>query len=163
MKCMGGGNNYDFKFLHYSLGYVNIPSLKELIMSECDDAFLEKHIENKELVSKIRIAAEMLVAYDANILGYCAFYANNPKTKDVYITLIAVKPMYQNKHIGKRLLRSLVDMAISRGMLTISLEVKKDNRKAIAFYIKNGFAVVGEKTGISYLISKSLESEAMAI
>lgn len=151
---MGGG---DFKFIHYSIGYVNIPSFKELIMAECDDAFLEKHIENKELVSKIRIAAEMLVAYDANILGYCAFYANNPKTKDVYITLIAVKPMYQNTHIGKRLLRTLVDMAISRGLLTISLEVKKDNQKAINFYRRNGFTVVGEKTSSSYLMSKSLE------
>ena len=147
---MGGG----------SIDHVNSPFLKELIMAECDNAFLEKHIENKELVSKIRIAAEMLVAYDAHILGYCAFYANNPKTKDVYITLIAVKPMYQNKHIGKRLLRALEDMAICRRMLRISLEVKKSNKKAIDFYVKIGFAVVGEKSSVSFLMSKSLESVA---
>lgn len=119
--------------------------------------FSDHHEKNSMLMDKIRISAELFVAYDSKILGYCAFYANNPTTKDVYITLIAVKTMYQNKHIGRRLLNALIYLAVSREMQTISLEVKKTNAKAIEFYKRNGFSIIRDKSAISYLMSKFIE------
>lgn len=113
----------------------------------CDTAFPEK-IRSRDdyniLISKINAAADFLVAYNKNILGYAAIYANNISMQTAYITLIAVRPEFQNEHVGKSLLLECLNIANIRGMQKLRLEVLDNNLTAIRFYKKNGFEEDGK-------------------
>lgn len=88
-----------------------------------------------------------IFAYQGNVsIGYCVLYANNSETRNAYISLIAVRPEYQNLHIGKQLIETCLQIAESYGMQTCSLEVRKNNTSAIRFYQRNGFVFQEEKT-----------------
>ncbi|MBI2051711.1 GNAT family N-acetyltransferase [Candidatus Roizmanbacteria bacterium] len=54
-----------------------------------------------------------------------------------------VDPSYQRKGIGMHLLKSA--LRHFSGIKTMKLECEKQNNKACAFYLKQGFKVVGEK------------------
>lgn len=110
-----------------------------------------------QLMQKIHMLADVIVAYSADVLGYIAVYANDMQTKVAYITLFAIKPDYQRCGIGYRLLKEAELIAIQRGLSRIRLEVQKSNIKAIQFYRKNGFSEEGETPDSWYMI-KDLET-----
>lgn len=125
-------------------------------MRYCDTAFSEpvhKRAIYNEITDKLSKNAKVLVAYANDILGYNAFYCNNSNTKTAYISLIAVAESKQNKHIGKRLLKSCEDICLSNGMIYLDLEVRKENISAIRFYKSNAFEFKEEKDK-SYIMRK---------
>lgn len=90
------------------------------------------------------------------MLGYAAMYANDLETKIAYITLVAVKPEYQGRHIGKSLLCACESLARQRGMRGIKLEVSKENDNAIAFYKRFGFQDMEQQNQDSMYMIKEL-------
>ena len=74
--------------------------------------------------------------------------------------MIAVRPEYQRRNIGKDLLLAVQKLAGERGMRELELEVRTDNRNAIGFYEKNGFCRK-EKTGNEsmYMVKKLHKGE----
>jgi ribosomal protein S18 acetylase RimI-like enzyme len=74
------------------------------------------------------------------------------------ITSVAVRPEYHGQGIGTVLVRQAENIAQSRGLKKMHLEVRQDNQKAINFYEGHGYTRVGLKadyywdgmTGISY-------------
>ena len=131
------------------------------IIRYCDKAFGEPVAEStiySDLLEKIYQRAIFISAfsmYDAKPIGYCAFYANDPESRDAYITLIAVRPEYQGQHIGKRLIEEVSSIALDRKMRTCTLEVMKNNLPAREFYRKNGFVFLRERDK-SFLLTKEL-------
>ena len=67
-----------------------------------------------------------------------------------------MKPEFQNKHIGSRLLEECFKIAKSKGMETIQLEVLKTNSLAIRFYKRHSFSFLYEKGEESYIYQKNL-------
>lgn len=67
------------------------------------------------------------------------------EASDAHITNIAVLPSFQQKGLGKELLKQTELFAIRKDCLTLSLEVKASNRVAISFYEKYGFFTNGIK------------------
>lgn len=135
--------------------------IKYSIMKECDRAFqnsILKKDEFGELFRKIDVNGVFIVAYHAYVIGYAVLYANNLSENEGYLTLIAVLPEYQGKNIGLDLLLACCDIAHSRGMMRLRLEVKKDNEKAIRFYLKNGFCFDGHCSDQSEYMVKLLDS-----
>ena len=127
------------------------------IINECDSAFqnpLKTRKEYLELLDKLSEYAYVVCAYREKILGYIAFYANNPDK--AYISLIAINPQYQNQSIGSHLITYCEDIVKSKKIPQIQLEVKKDNKSAILFYQKNGFQREKEKDEKSYYMKKEL-------
>lgn len=55
------------------------------------------------------------------------------------ILTIAIAPEYQGQHLGDRLMRHLIKIAIHNECEVISLEVRKSNVKALGLYEKYGF------------------------
>lgn len=97
-----------------------------------------------------------MYAYNGKqVLGYCAFYANDSDTQNAYISLIAVRPESQNLHVGSQLLKVCEEIAECRGMCCCLLEVKKNNFSAIRFYQANGFVFLNEREN-SLLMKKQL-------
>ncbi len=84
--------------------------------------------------------SRFLVAYSDGVLGYIGV---QEICGEAYITNIAVFQKYRKLGIGRTLLKSAVDGALSRGCEFITLEVRESNVKAISLYESEGFEVAG--------------------
>ncbi|MGB9728714.1 MAG: ribosomal protein S18-alanine N-acetyltransferase [Thermoprotei archaeon] len=82
---------------------------------------------------------------DNKIIGYLSALIEGYFNKTCHLLSIAVLPEYRNRGIGSLLLKHLIDLVKIKGIGSIILEVKKDNRPAISVYEKFGFKIVGYK------------------
>ena len=143
----------------YSINIAVLAHEKRSAILICKDAFLDRYNEilnDPKLLDKIRASADVLIAMNKEILGYCAIYANNSISQEGYITLIAVRPAFQNQHIGKALISAAESLCLERGMTKMRLEVRHDNENAISFYLKNGFQKEQKCSEVSYYMTKRL-------
>lgn len=85
--------------------------------------------------------ARFLVAEDAGLLaGYisAAFVVDEGA-----VNRVAVSPEYRRHGVGTLLMQALLEQAWEEGMNYVTLEVRKSNENAVAFYKKLGFEIVG--------------------
>ncbi len=78
-------------------------------------------------------------------MGFAAFeinYQGSPVTK---VHKIYILPDAQGKGLGKGLFERISQESVNKGNLRLSLNVNRNNTKALAFYQNNGFEVVGEE------------------
>lgn len=81
--------------------------------------------------------SQLFVLKDANFLvGYAGVSILFERGE---VLTLAVDPEYQGQHLGEKLLRHLIKIAIKNECEVISLEVRKSNKKAINLYEKYGF------------------------
>lgn len=64
-----------------------------------------------------------------------------------YIYGFRIKPIYQNKGVGTRLLRVAEDDLVQRGYQIVNLNVGQDNNRACQLYERLGYRVVGTDPG----------------
>ena len=64
-----------------------------------------------------------------------------------HIALLAVRPAYQRRGVGRSLLRWLESSAVTAGTFLVHLEVRAANTAARAFYRKLGFSETGYRRG----------------
>ena len=69
-----------------------------------------------------------------------AAFPNPVSRRPQYETLLAVSPECQKMGIGVELMKAALNLAKSRGMKSVKLEVKKENLRAIRLYERLGFA-----------------------
>ncbi len=60
-----------------------------------------------------------------------------------YISNLAVYPEYRNHGIGGKLMDTVEKEATDQGVKKILLDVERSNERAIAFYNKRGYGIVG--------------------
>ena len=84
--------------------------------------------------------SHFLVACKDEILGYIGV---QEICGEAYITNIAVFNRFRGFGIGRKLLKTAIDAAKSRGCEFITLEVRKSNSAAISLYLSEGFEEVG--------------------
>lgn len=116
--------------------------------------YTDKNFENT--LCKIVSCANVVVAYNIDVIGMVAFYANDYVNKISYITLIVTDIEYQNKGIATELFNICEYYAKSKGMKSLNLEVWKDNLNAIAFYKNKGMHFLEKKSESSYFMAKLL-------
>ena len=108
-----------------------------------DDSLIEKlensfnyvisEVENDLLTNPF---SHYLVYIDnSKILGFINYYLIYDR---IEISNFNVLEEYQNNHIGTRLLENLINNYLGK-VSNITLEVRKDNTKAISIYQKMGF------------------------
>jgi [ribosomal protein S18]-alanine N-acetyltransferase len=83
-----------------------------------------------------------LVASDAcgRIIGY--IIGSRLDGGRASIAMFAVSDMHRSKGVGSRLLSAFRARAVSEGMMTMVLEVRSNNQRAMDFYKRHGFMVV---------------------
>lgn len=82
-----------------------------------------------------------LAAYEnEEIAGYCGLWQS---LDEADITNVAVKEEYRGRHIAKAMLTKLIELGVSKGIETFTLEVRESNKNAIGLYLGLGFEVVG--------------------
>lgn len=95
------------------------------------------HSEFRNSCSQLWVAED-----DTHIIGYaCAWFIFD----EGQIVNIAVLPHYRRYGVGKSLIQHLIEEAKTRGVHTLSLEVRKSNHAALEMYKSFGFQVVAER------------------
>lgn len=94
----------------------------------------------------------------ADVVGYGGLMTSG---LEAHITTIAVDPACQRHHIGTRLMLGLIDAALDRGGVSISLEVRRSNLGAQAMYERFGFKPVGIRRG--YYIETAEDAIVMLV
>ena len=80
-----------------------------------------------------------VVAADGTVVGYAGLWLVPP---DADVQTIAVAPPAQGRGLGRILLDHLIAEARARGCRRLHLEVRADDRRALALYRSAGFTVV---------------------
>lgn len=90
------------------------------------------------------------------IIGFLAYYVNS-EGLFAYIPQIWVSDNYQRKGIGGSMMKTMIEN-VPLQMTSIRLEVRKNNEKAILFYIKAGYHIVKEEKN-KYLMEKRIRTK----
>lgn len=129
------------------------------IMLECDTAF-GKFILDRDiypaLIEKIHLLGLFFRAYNKFTLGYAALYANDYHDRCAYLTMIAVRSEFHERGIGRMLLEQCEAAAYQNGMISIRLEVNKQNKRAIGFYHHMGYSFFKEASNGSIYMNKMI-------
>jgi ribosomal-protein-alanine N-acetyltransferase len=81
-----------------------------------------------------------LIAEHQEVMAGYAFYTITDA--EAHLTNIAVVPEQRRKSVAKVLLDRILEVVIRRNCEYLMLEVRPDNRAAIAFYEKHGFTLM---------------------
>ena len=106
-----------------------------------------------EIESKTFIAPwkkdEMLYEYQENKFAHMGVITSNSLVVGFYdywvtfdsatIAQIAVDPSFQRQHFASLLMEEIIKDAQAKKVRTITLEVRKNNEKAVNLYLKYGF------------------------
>lgn len=76
---------------------------------------------------------------EEKIVGFINYYLIYDRIEIVNFNVLSY---FQNRHVGSNLLEQLISFAIKEKVKNITLEVRKDNEKAIYLYQKYGFKEV---------------------
>ncbi len=120
---------------------------------------LKKRVEDlAEYCQKLSEYATVLLMFEKDeLIGFCAYYANDVETKTGYISLIGILPAFRNAGYGSRLLLHCIEKMSSAGMLRVKLEVDLTNTAAQSYYKKNGFKYSGKARPDSIYLEKAIE------
>ena len=98
----------------------------------------ESHLEHPEF------AYYLVALKDDEVAGYAGLLFGGDHGQ---ITNISVSPKYQRQGVGQRLLKSIIEFSVAKGIVHLSLEVRVDNNVARQLYSKFGFKEVDTRKG----------------
>lgn len=88
----------------------------------------------------------LIVAEKAHkIVGFIVGVKINPNTAK--ILMLSVSESHRNQNIGSALLNTFLKDILKENVYRVELEVRVDNEKAIKFYQKHGFKIIGKIKG----------------
>lgn len=127
----------------------NIEKIKQIIC-KYDRIFvpsISSIVDIDEYIEKIfNYGITIIMSNESDDIGFCSFYCNDYKNKIAYISLIAIKPLYEGCGYSNFLMKYVENYCTENGMTKIKLEVYNHNQKAIKFYQKNGFTFCNENS-----------------
>jgi [ribosomal protein S18]-alanine N-acetyltransferase len=94
---------------------------------------LKKELENK-------YAQYIVIKLGCEVVGFGGMWII---FDEAHITNIAVHPNYRNHGLGDVLVENLLHICKQRGLVGITLEVRRSNTVAISLYEKHGFIIEG--------------------
>ena len=82
----------------------------------------------------------LVAAYQEKIVGYCGMYQ---VFQEGDIINVAVMPEYRKQGVGRCLMEGMIQAALERNILDLTLEVRESNEAAKRLYVSFGFESVG--------------------
>lgn len=82
----------------------------------------------------------LIARADGRVAGYCGYWG---VAGEGHIFNVAVMKEYRGRKIGYRMMMHMIGDAMSRGIASLTLEVRKSNTAAIRLYEKLGFENAG--------------------
>ena len=123
----------------------NTASFDQIVnyLRDADDHFipsLSDQVDIEVYAKKISDHAETIEAWQENtLIGLLAVYLNNAKYSSAYITSVSILKSFHGAGIAKKLMHDCIDLARRLNFDEVSLEVGRENGRAINFYLKIGF------------------------
>ena len=131
--------------MKYSIEKLSQQEVFDLLVT-CNNSFtppLSKNIPYtlEEYAERLATYADFVLAKEGGeIAGFLAFYTNT-EGGFAYIPQVWVSDNHQRKGIGGQMLNMLIQNILA-SFLSVRLEVRKNNEKALSFYNKMGFVVI---------------------
>ena len=88
-----------------------------------------------------------MVALDPGVVGFAWLILTRALDQSAYLRLLLIAEDRQSAGIGAALLRSVEEIAQRRGARHVALLVTKTNRRARAFYERQGYRHIGDLPG----------------
>ena len=108
----------------------------------CKNNFIPKltaYVNLTEYSQKIFLSADKFERFEDNeLIGLIAAYPNETK-KIAFITNVSVDKTHSKKGIGTSLLNECIEYYKNKKYEGINLEVFRQNKNAISFYLKHNF------------------------
>ena len=101
-------------------------------------AFLERQRQEEKSVMLLGFVGEKLVS-----IASCDALTARERVAHRASVSITVGKAYWNQGVGRRAMETLIDFAKSGGLEVLQLEVRADNRRAVALYEGLGFERLG--------------------
>lgn len=95
-------------------------------------------------VTKNRCAHYIVAEVDGKVAGYGGFWV---VVDEGHITNIAVHPDFRGQGVGSAIVEGLIELAKTKGITSMTLEVRESNLVAQLLYKKYGFKPVGKRKG----------------
>lgn len=112
-------------------------------------------ISLEKYVDKITEKASIISIIKNNILvGFIAFYDNDPNKELAFLTMIIVKKEFENLGYGKSLLEFSLKEIKNKGFKKYGLKVHIENDYAIRLYEKYGFVKIERELNFFYMEKK---------
>lgn len=112
-------------------------------------------INLEKYVDKITEKASIISIIKNNILvGFIAFYDNDPNKELAFLTMIIVKKEFENLGYGKSLLEFSLKEIKNKGFKKYGLKVHIENDYAIRLYEKYGFVKIERELNFFYMEKK---------
>lgn len=115
----------------------------ERLMSQMP-LFLVRGSELEEYIKKMIKNGIVYVLDDESILkGLIGFYANDQIAHAAYLSAFVVDESLRGKGFGKLLFGRMLKTCKARGMASIAANVLSCNERAVQFYRRQGFGIIG--------------------
>lgn len=126
---------------------------------------VEAEREYFERVSKSNRQVYLVAKIDGNVVGTATLACfERPRLAHRAEISISVRKDYWGNGIGTKLMQELIDFAKnSAGAEIISLEVRSDNRRAVALYEKFGFETIGRFPGFMKINGEDVSCDIMRL
>ena len=135
----------------------DIPALEELVNSAFrGESSRQGWTTEADLLDGIRVDKpalfDMIESPEAVILNYhgeanallgCVFVQK--QESKLYLGMLTVSPLHQNKGIGKQLMNAAESYALSKNCTAITMNVLNDRKELTGWYIRQGFYLTGEE------------------
>lgn len=124
---------------------------------------VEKEREYLESIEYLDKSLYFVAINDGEIVGSAVFHASQkPRLSHRGEISISVKKSMWGNHIGSCFMDKIIQFAkYVAGIKIISLEVRSDNRRAIALYKKYGFKKIGTLEGFMNIDDKNISCDIM--
>lgn len=122
--------------------------IKRLLLNEilCDRDFIPRNVTIEDYIAKLhKFACITEVCKSDNVVGFCAFYANDKVNKIGFISMVVVDPAYRGKGVADVVIESALKLMKLEGMHSCKLEVRQENIPALKLYRRLGFNVVPDE------------------
>ena len=103
------------------------------------------HWSAQELVQLETSGTRIWVAVQSD--GLAGAVASREAAGEAEILNLAVAPAWRSQGLGRRLMETALEEAVSAGVRRVFLEVRESNSGARAFYLRLGFAEAGRRRG----------------
>lgn len=90
------------------------------------------------------LSCYLIVEDQGQIAGYAGMWII---VDEAHVTNIALAESYRGRGWGEALVAALMEKAVERGAVSMTLEVRASNQAAQALYTKLGFAAKGKRRG----------------
>lgn len=136
---------------------ISIQTFEETFATSNSKADMQKYITQSLSLSKLKneydnpLSTFYFVSYETNIVGYLKLNTGHAQNEfkeldGIEIERIYVLNKFHGKGVGQLLLDFSINYASKNKHKFIWLGVWEKNNRALAFYTKNGFEIVGKHT-----------------